>query len=69
MISLIVEGKLENQCVPWKRLAMSTWNRNALPFRVNSLPTISALKFNGALTMAVGTSTGQVTVYSFIIIG
>uniref|UniRef100_A0AAA9S9A0 Nucleolar protein 10 n=1 Tax=Bos taurus TaxID=9913 RepID=A0AAA9S9A0_BOVIN len=27
---------------------------------INSLPTISALKFNGALTMAVGTSTGQV---------
>uniref|UniRef100_A0A673UU32 Nucleolar protein 10 n=1 Tax=Suricata suricatta TaxID=37032 RepID=A0A673UU32_SURSU len=26
---------------------------------INSLPTISALKFNGALTMAVGTSTGQ----------
>ncbi|XP_045435705.1 nucleolar protein 10 isoform X2 [Pipistrellus kuhlii] len=30
---------------------------------VNSLPTISALKFNGALTMAVGTSTGQVLLY------
>uniref|UniRef100_A0A8Q3SHW5 Nucleolar protein 10 n=1 Tax=Homo sapiens TaxID=9606 RepID=A0A8Q3SHW5_HUMAN len=27
---------------------------------INSLPTISALKFNGALTMAVGTTTGQV---------
>ncbi|XP_062934412.1 nucleolar protein 10 isoform X3 [Cynocephalus volans] len=27
---------------------------------INTLPTISALKFNGALTMAVGTSTGQV---------
>ncbi|GAB5570057.1 nucleolar protein 10 [Prionailurus iriomotensis] len=31
--------------------------------RINSLPTISALKFNGALTMAVGTSTGQVLLY------
>ncbi|CAH7300918.1 Nol10 [Phodopus roborovskii] len=30
---------------------------------INSLPTISALKFNGALTMAVGTSTGQVLLY------
>uniref|UniRef100_A0A8C5KHV1 Nucleolar protein 10 n=1 Tax=Jaculus jaculus TaxID=51337 RepID=A0A8C5KHV1_JACJA len=30
---------------------------------LNSLPTISALKFNGALTMAVGTSTGQVLLY------
>ncbi|XP_064151100.1 nucleolar protein 10-like isoform X1 [Loxodonta africana] len=28
---------------------------------INRLPTISALKFNGALTMAVGTSTGQVS--------
>lgn len=43
---------------------MPTQNRNALPFRVNSLPTISALKFNGALTMAVGTSTGQVSVFT-----
>jgi hypothetical protein len=33
-----------------------------LLFRINSLPTISALKFNGALSMAVGTSTGQVNV-------
>uniref|UniRef100_A0A8Q3SHT1 Nucleolar protein 10 n=1 Tax=Homo sapiens TaxID=9606 RepID=A0A8Q3SHT1_HUMAN len=30
---------------------------------INSLPTISALKFNGALTMAVGTTTGQVLLY------
>ncbi|KAB0398490.1 hypothetical protein E2I00_006517, partial [Balaenoptera physalus] len=30
---------------------------------INSLPTISALKFNGALTMAVGTSTGQVNMF------
>uniref|UniRef100_A0A2K6MWM2 Nucleolar protein 10 n=1 Tax=Rhinopithecus bieti TaxID=61621 RepID=A0A2K6MWM2_RHIBE len=30
---------------------------------INNLPTISALKFNGALTMAVGTSTGQVLLY------
>uniref|UniRef100_A0ABK0LEG4 Nucleolar protein 10 n=1 Tax=Rattus norvegicus TaxID=10116 RepID=A0ABK0LEG4_RAT len=30
---------------------------------INSLPTISALKFNGALSMAVGTSTGQVLLY------
>ncbi|XP_058143868.1 nucleolar protein 10 isoform X4 [Dasypus novemcinctus] len=30
---------------------------------INSLPTISALKFNGALTMAVGTSTGQILLY------
>lgn len=29
--------------------------------RVQSLPSISALKFNGSLTMAVGTSTGQVS--------
>lgn len=36
---------------------------NILPFRINSLPTISALKFNGALTMAVGTSTGQVNMF------
>lgn len=36
---------------------------NILPFRINSLPTISALKFNGALTMAVGTSTGQVSMF------
>lgn len=28
--------------------------------RVQGLPSISALKFNGSLTMAVGTSTGQV---------
>uniref|UniRef100_A0AAQ4QS00 Nucleolar protein 10 n=1 Tax=Gasterosteus aculeatus aculeatus TaxID=481459 RepID=A0AAQ4QS00_GASAC len=30
---------------------------------VQSLPSISALKFNGSLTMAVGTSTGQVLLY------
>ncbi|XP_068928366.1 nucleolar protein 10 isoform X1 [Petaurus breviceps papuanus] len=30
---------------------------------IDSLPTISALKFNGALNMAVGTSTGQVLLY------
>uniref|UniRef100_G1RUE3 Nucleolar protein 10 n=1 Tax=Nomascus leucogenys TaxID=61853 RepID=G1RUE3_NOMLE len=30
---------------------------------VSILPTISALKFNGALTMAVGTTTGQVLLY------
>ncbi|XP_047201735.1 nucleolar protein 10 [Girardinichthys multiradiatus] len=30
---------------------------------VQGLPSISALKFNGSLTMAVGTSTGQVLVY------
>ncbi|XP_077009311.1 nucleolar protein 10-like isoform X2 [Tamandua tetradactyla] len=30
---------------------------------INSLPTISALKFNSTLTMAVGTSTGQVLIY------
>ncbi|XP_072221453.1 nucleolar protein 10 isoform X2 [Leuresthes tenuis] len=30
---------------------------------VQSLPAISALKFNGSLTMAVGTSTGQVLLY------
>lgn len=29
--------------------------------RVQSLPSISALKFNGSLAMAVGTSTGQVS--------
>lgn len=29
--------------------------------RVQGLPSISALKFNGSLTMAVGTSTGQVS--------
>ncbi|KAF6321514.1 nucleolar protein 10 [Rhinolophus ferrumequinum] len=31
---------------------------------INSLPTISALKFNGALTMAVGTSTGQGKIFT-----
>ncbi|TKS86176.1 Nucleolar protein 10 [Collichthys lucidus] len=30
---------------------------------VQALPSISALKFNGSLTMAVGTSTGQVLIY------
>ncbi|XP_034015515.1 nucleolar protein 10 isoform X1 [Thalassophryne amazonica] len=30
---------------------------------VQSLPSVSALKFNGSLTMAVGTSTGQVLLY------
>uniref|UniRef100_A0A6I8NIZ2 Nucleolar protein 10 n=1 Tax=Ornithorhynchus anatinus TaxID=9258 RepID=A0A6I8NIZ2_ORNAN len=30
---------------------------------IETLPTISALKFNGALNMAVGTSTGQVLLY------
>uniref|UniRef100_A0A673CHV8 Nucleolar protein 10 n=1 Tax=Sphaeramia orbicularis TaxID=375764 RepID=A0A673CHV8_9TELE len=30
---------------------------------VQALPSISALKFNGSLTMAVGTSTGQVLLY------
>ncbi|KAL3048914.1 hypothetical protein OYC64_008407 [Pagothenia borchgrevinki] len=30
---------------------------------VQSLPSITALKFNGSLTMAVGTSTGQVLIY------
>uniref|UniRef100_A0A3Q2P773 Nucleolar protein 10 n=1 Tax=Fundulus heteroclitus TaxID=8078 RepID=A0A3Q2P773_FUNHE len=30
---------------------------------VHGLPSISALKFNGSLTMAVGTSTGQVLLY------
>ncbi|XP_055107675.2 nucleolar protein 10 isoform X3 [Symphalangus syndactylus] len=31
---------------------------------INSLPTISALKFNGALTMAVGTTTGQGKIFT-----
>uniref|UniRef100_A0A2K5NXB1 Nucleolar protein 10 n=1 Tax=Cercocebus atys TaxID=9531 RepID=A0A2K5NXB1_CERAT len=31
---------------------------------INNLPTISALKFNGALTMAVGTSTGQGKIFT-----
>uniref|UniRef100_A0A8C5UU91 Nucleolar protein 10 n=1 Tax=Microcebus murinus TaxID=30608 RepID=A0A8C5UU91_MICMU len=31
---------------------------------INCLPTISALKFNGALTMAVGTSTGQGKIFT-----
>ncbi|XP_006898274.1 PREDICTED: nucleolar protein 10-like isoform X3 [Elephantulus edwardii] len=31
---------------------------------INSLPTISSLKFNGALTMAVGTSTGQGKIFT-----
>ncbi|XP_006869525.1 PREDICTED: nucleolar protein 10 isoform X3 [Chrysochloris asiatica] len=31
---------------------------------INSIPTISALKFNGALTMAVGTSTGQGKIFT-----
>ena len=44
-------------------LAIYARNTNVLPFRINSLPTISALKFNGALTMAVGTSTGQVNMF------
>ncbi|KAG7225153.1 hypothetical protein INR49_014784 [Caranx melampygus] len=30
---------------------------------VQALPSVSALKFNGSLTMAVGTSTGQVLMY------
>uniref|UniRef100_A0A8C7H7J5 Nucleolar protein 10 n=1 Tax=Oncorhynchus kisutch TaxID=8019 RepID=A0A8C7H7J5_ONCKI len=30
---------------------------------VEGLPSVSALKFNGSLTMAVGTSTGQVLIY------
>lgn len=30
------------------------------PLRVDDLPSISALKFDGALNMAIGTSTGQV---------
>uniref|UniRef100_A0A8C8J7U0 Nucleolar protein 10 n=1 Tax=Oncorhynchus tshawytscha TaxID=74940 RepID=A0A8C8J7U0_ONCTS len=31
--------------------------------KVEGLPSVSALKFNGSLTMAVGTSTGQVLLY------
>ncbi|XP_054964219.1 nucleolar protein 10 isoform X4 [Pan paniscus] len=37
----------------------SSWDN-----RINSLPTISALKFNGALTMAVGTTTGQGKIFT-----
>lgn len=33
-------------------------------FRIDGLPSISALKFDGALNMAVGTSTGQVDLTS-----
>lgn len=50
-------------------LCVSLWSINILSIwyfyssfvdRVQALPSISALKFNGSLTMAVGTSTGQV---------
>lgn len=34
--------------------------------RVQGLPSVSALKFNGSLTMAVGTSTGQVSQKLFV---
>lgn len=44
-----------------ERFSYTVTENKCLPFRINSLPTISALKFNGALSMAVGTSTGQVT--------
>lgn len=46
-----------------KRFGYIVTENKYLPFRINSLPTISALKFNGALTMAVGTSTGQVNMF------
>lgn len=47
-------------------LAICTRKITILPYRINSLPTISALKFNGALTMAVGTSTGQVMYIKYV---
>lgn len=52
-----------NNLLLGRDLTIYAWNANILPFRINSLPTISALKFNGALTMAVGTSTGQVNMF------
>lgn len=62
MVPLRTEQSLRVSLFPGSGWTGSAWNRNTLPSRVNSLPTISALKFNGALTMAVGTSTGQVSV-------
>lgn len=44
-----------------RHIPLMTFNSlTACTHRVQGLPSVSALKFNGSLTMAVGTSTGQV---------
>lgn len=67
---LFATGTIEGRVECWdprvrKRVGVLDCALNSVTAdsEINSLPTISALKFNGALTMAVGTSTGQVLLY------
>ncbi|XP_028633583.1 nucleolar protein 10 [Grammomys surdaster] len=67
---LFATGTIEGRVECWdprvrKRVGVLDCALNSVTAdsEINSLPTISALKFNGALSMAVGTSTGQVLLY------
>ncbi|KAM9708617.1 nucleolar protein 10 [Menidia menidia] len=67
---LFATGSAEGRIECWdprvrSRVGLLDCALSSLPAgaEVQSLPSISALKFNGSLTMAVGTSTGQVLLY------
>ncbi|XP_035303390.1 nucleolar protein 10 isoform X2 [Cricetulus griseus] len=68
---LFATGTIEGRVECWdprvrKRVGVLDCALNSVTAdsEINSLPTISALKFNGALTMAVGTSTGQGKIFT-----
>ncbi|XP_004870017.1 nucleolar protein 10 isoform X1 [Heterocephalus glaber] len=70
MHGLFATGTIEGRVECWDPRARSrvglldcALNSVTVDSEVSSLPTISALRFSGALTMAVGTSTGQVLLY------
>nr|XP_034370293.1 nucleolar protein 10 isoform X2 [Arvicanthis niloticus] len=68
---LFATGTIEGRVECWdprvrKRVGVLDCALNSVTAdsEINSLPTISALKFNGALSMAVGTSTGQGKIFT-----
>uniref|UniRef100_A0A8C8F5W8 Nucleolar protein 10 n=1 Tax=Oncorhynchus tshawytscha TaxID=74940 RepID=A0A8C8F5W8_ONCTS len=60
---LLASGTAEGKVECWDPRVRSRVGMLDCALSMEGLPSVSALKFNGSLTMAVGTSTGQVLIY------